>query len=343
MKRYFLLPLLAGLLSGSLAARAAAQGEGQSGRGRLPDPAVTHTLYGDFKVDESKASGSKPGTFQLVLYTLAGHPIARQSINNNGRYYFNNVANGEYYLVVEVEGSEAARLPIRVDAIFKSEIRRDIALEWHGTPAASAAKGADITSTAAYYDRSPANQKLFEKAQEAIKKNDHQQATFLLNQILSADPKDYRAWTELGTLYFKQDKIGDAEKAYQRALAERPTFLPTLLNLAKLQLSRKNYEGAAETLSRAVGAEPRSAEAHLYLGEAYLQVKKGSTAVVHLNEALRLDPVGKAEAHLRLGALYRAAGMKDKAVAEYEQFLAKRPDHPDKEKIRQYIAENKRP
>jgi Tfp pilus assembly protein PilF len=61
-----------------------------------------------------------------------------------------------------------------------------------------------------------------------------------------------------------------------------------------------------------------------------------------LNEAIRLDPIGKASAHLRLAALYNAAGMKDKAALEYEQFLMKRPDFSEREKLRQYVKNNKK-
>jgi tetratricopeptide (TPR) repeat protein len=74
----------------------------------------------------------------------------------------------------------------------------------------------------------------------------------------------------------------------------------------------------------------------------YEQVKKGSKAVVCLNEALKLDPIGMADAHMRLAALYNAAGYKDRAAAEYEQFLSKRPDYPEKEKLLKYIRENKK-
>ena len=58
--------------------------------------------------------------------------------------------------------------------------------------------------------------------------------------------------------------------------------------------------------------------------------------------ALKLDPVGMANAHLRLAALYNAAGIKDKAVVEYQEFLKKKPDYPDKKKLEQYIAQNKK-
>ena len=85
--------------------------------------------------------------------------------------------------------------------------------------------------------------------------------------------------------------------------------------------------------------QPQNAEANFLLGETYLQAKKGSKAVGYLNEAERL---GRADAHLRLAALYHAAGLKDRAVAEYEQFLAKEPAYTDKAKLEKYIKENKK-
>jgi tetratricopeptide (TPR) repeat protein len=106
---------------------------------------------------------------------------------------------------------------------------------------------------------------------------------------------------------------------------------------------QKNYDGAIEALSQAVKVLPASAQANYFLGEAYLQNKKGSLGVGYLNQALKLDPVGMADAHLRLGALYNAAGMKDKAAAEYEEFLKKVPDYQEKKQLQDYITANKKP
>jgi hypothetical protein len=109
MKRCFPLQLLAVVLLCSLSELTVAQ-SGGARISPIPASGVSHKLYGDFKVDESKAEGKKPGTFQIVLYTLTGQIVGRQNISNNGRYYFHDVANGEYNLVVELEGTEVARL-----------------------------------------------------------------------------------------------------------------------------------------------------------------------------------------------------------------------------------------
>ncbi|HTG88092.1 MAG TPA: tetratricopeptide repeat protein, partial [Pyrinomonadaceae bacterium] len=93
-----------------------------------------------------------------------------------------------------------------------------------------------------------------------------------------------------------------------------------------------------ESLEKSVELQPTSGDANMLLGEAYLQVKKGSKAIPHLNEAANL---GHPEAHLRLGWLYNAAGMKDKAALEYEEYLKKNPEYPEKNKLKEYITANK--
>ncbi len=295
-----------------------------------------HTLYGDLKVDEKTISGIPNLSYTVTLFTLAGSGMAfaRTTIPPNGRYRFFNVPNGEYELAVETGGTEVTRIHLLLQEKSFTDIRRDIELAYRPETASGPALEA--------YARSPENTLDFEKAQKAGAAQDYKEATALLRKIVASDPNDYQAWTELGTVLFKQKNHSEAGKAFAQALKLKPSFELALLNLGKLQLSQKNNDAAVDTLTKLVEAQPQIAEAQFCLGEALLQVKKGSRAVVHLNEALKLAPYALADAHLRLAALYNAAGYKDLAAAEYEQFLAKRPDTPDRAKLQKYILENKK-
>ncbi|MCA1630939.1 MAG: tetratricopeptide repeat protein [Acidobacteria bacterium] len=297
------------------------------------------TLYGDMKVDEGKAAGMKPISFDVIIYQLDGRVFSRQKVMSGGRYRFFGLRAGEYDLVVEVENQEVARMRVSLGAAgLSSDFQRDIELEWKkGASGAGEPTKKQTLAAADFYQRPPANQANFGKAQGAIDRKSYEQAVILLRQILDTDPNDFQAWTELGTAYLLQNKNGDAEKAYARAVEARPAFFLAQLNLGRARAAQKNFEGAVEPLTRAVELQPGSADANLLLGEAYLQVKKGSKAVGYLVEAARL---GKPEAHLRLATLYNAAGLKDRAAAEYEQFLSKNPDHPGRKKLEQYIKEN---
>jgi tetratricopeptide (TPR) repeat protein len=194
-----------------------------------------------------------------------------------------------------------------------------------------------------FYPRSKANEKLFRAAQNAVNRKSYESAISSLRQLLKSDPLDFQAWTELGTVYLLQQNLDEAERGYLTALHERPSFFLASLDLGRLYLIQKKFEKAVDALAQAVKVKPESADANYFLGEAYLQAKRGSIAVGYFNAALRLDPQGMAEVHLRLAALYNGAGIRDKAATEYEEFLKKRPDYPDKKKLEKYIAENKKP
>jgi tetratricopeptide (TPR) repeat protein len=344
MKRMLYAPLIAGLFFWSCSVSAYAQNPGGSPRppevrvDPLAGPGgVNNTLLGELKLRESRSAAGPAPRLQVILYHHVGREVTRQSVSPNGSYYFNNVPNGEYYLAIESSGVEIARHNFRLAFIINTEVRHDFEMEWRGGEGEAGGK----ISTVDFYQRSPSSQKLFDQAQAALSRKDYPQAITLFRQVVGADDQDYQAWTSLGTAYTKAEKLGEAEKALSRALSAKPDFLLAQINHGRLLFVQKKYEAAIEPLAKAVAADPQSPEANYLLGESYLQIKKGSKAVGYLNEAIRLDPTGMAQVHLRLATLYRAAGLKDRAVAEYEQFLTKRPDHPEKQTIEQFIKENK--
>ena len=297
------------------------------------------TVFGDLDVSGEELKESKPMTFDLLLYTRSGVLLDRQKVGSKGRYRFINVPQGDFDLVIEFENSEVARTQVRLVGP-PTDFRQDLALQWRASPSAKA-KAATISAEDAYDRRAP-NQALFEKAQEAFDKKEYDRAVARLMQVVGDDSQDFQAWSELGTVYLVQNNLIAAEKAYQRATEIRPTFFRGLLNLGRVRLLQKNFDGATSALNQALTVRPTSAEANYFLGDAYLQIKKGSKAVSYLYEALRLDPIGMAEAHLRLATLYNGAGLKAKAAAEYEAFLKKKPAYPDRKKLEQYIAANKK-
>jgi len=298
-----------------------------------------HTLYGDVRVETEPGNESaKPLSLEIQLYIINGTLIDRTTVSAGGRYRFMDLANGEYDVVVMQENNEVARIRVRVQAVYKNDFRQDIILEAK-TKAAAPTKAATV-SAADVYERTSANKSLFGKAQKAADEKKYDEAMDLFTRLVAADEKDFQAWTELGTVQLMKNNVDEAEKDYRRAIQERPTFMLALLNLGRVLSLQKKYEAAIEPLTEAVKASPTSAEANFMLGEAYLQIKKGSKAVPYLTDAAKL---GKAEAHLRLAALYNAAGMKDKAAEQYQEFLKKRPDYKDRKTLEQYISANKKP
>jgi len=297
-----------------------------------------YILFGDLTVDEGNEKRAKPLVYEVLLNNLGGRPADRQYVSSGGRYQFINLAAGQYELVILLDHEEIGRMRVEVLSGGSERVRQNVELAWKGT---AASKSGSI-SAADFYKRSDANEKLFVTAKEATDQKRYDDAITTLRQLVATDPHDFQAWAELGTVYlFKQD-LDESENAYVKSVTERPQFFLGQMNLGRVRVVRKNFEGAIEPLTKAVEIQPQSADANFYLGESYLQIKKGSKAVGYLNEAIKLDPVGRADVHLRLAALYNAAGRKELAAIEYEEFLKKKPNYPDRKKLEDYIGANKK-
>jgi Flp pilus assembly protein TadD len=297
------------------------------------------TLFGDLKADESESTSDAPahGIFDVILYTRGNELFGKQRVGNGGRYRFDNVFTGDYYLVVEFDKLEVARMPVLIPSNAVGHIRQDLEFSWK----APARMGTGVISAADSYNRTGKNRELYERGMKAIKNNNFPKATEALRKLVEADPKDFPAWAELGMVYFLQRDLGAAEHSYIKATQLKPDHVSSLVTLGRVRLARGNNEGAVAALEAAVKADPNSPAANYFMGEAYLAIRKGSLAITYLNEALKIDPIGRAEAHLRLGALYNRGGRKDLAVIEYNEFLKKKPHHPEAQRLKDYIIANR--
>jgi len=303
----------------------------QGGRGR--------SLFGDVRIT-GEDNNLVPKEVTIILRKVPDGEVSRQTVSSRGRYRFNNLTEGEYELVIEADGKEVGRMsPIymRDRDLSNSPYGFQYDLEFKWRPAAQPAPA--VISAADVYERPATTRALFQKAEEAVAKKKFDQAIDLLKQVVATDQNDFQACTALGSIYFSEQKLDDAAGAYQKAIDIHPTSPRAYLNLGRVRSSQKKYEEAVEPLTKAVELQPTSGDANYLLGECYLQLKKGSKAIPYLNEAANN---GRPDAHLRLGWLYNAAGMKDKAAIEYEEYLKKNPNYPDKNKLKDYIAANKK-
>lgn len=299
------------------------------------------TIFGDVRIT-SDGNTVVPKEVLLLLRRVPDGEVSRQMVSSRGRYRFTNLKEGEYEIVAEVDGKEIGRLTqIRVGGMTLSNspygYQNDVEIRWR--PGTSTPNSGGVISAADVYDRPASTTPIFVKAEEAVGKKKFDQAVTLLKQVVETDNADFQAWTALGTVYFAQEKFDDAQKAYEHAIAVKPDSPRAQFNLGRLLSAQKKFAESIEPLTKAVELQPTSGDANMLLGESYLQVKKGSKAIPYLNEAAKH---GRPDAHLRLGWLYNAAGLKDKAAVEYEEYLKKNPEYPERDKLKEYISANKK-
>jgi tetratricopeptide (TPR) repeat protein len=292
------------------------------------DPAV----YGRVNLQ-----GFEGGKLPKITVTLTDRNRNEQrfTIDRNGYYCFRGADGSGATLMIDVEGNEVERRTLSSSTAQLRQHRQDFDIYAAGPPQKTGTISAKFV-----YQRDAAGSTLFEKAVEAEHKKDLKAAAGYLRELLSNDPRDYVAWARLGSIHFESNDLPAAEKAYTESIRFKPDFSFAMMNLGRIYLAKNNVEGAIKFLERATQLEPGSPRGFQLLGEAYLLARKGTLGVEALNEAIRLDPIGMADSHLLMAALYDRAGAKSYASREYKLFLEKKPDHSDRKKFEKYIREN---
>ncbi|MHB8080156.1 MAG: tetratricopeptide repeat protein [Candidatus Krumholzibacteriia bacterium] len=90
----------------------------------------------------------------------------------------------------------------------------------------------------------------------------------------------------------RQTRLDNAEAAYRRALALRPTDEKALCNLGALYVKKRQYPEAVAQFRKALAAHPRSALAHYNLAILFAETKIYREAKVEWAAAAKDDPKG---------------------------------------------------
>jgi tetratricopeptide (TPR) repeat protein len=145
--------------------------------------------------------------------------------------------------------------------------------------------------------------------------NDAEAKTWL-HKAVTANPENYKAWYELGSLEGRTDSSAALE-AYKKAVSIQPNFASGQRELGIVEIRLKKYDDAANHLQQALKLGLDDAHLRNFLGIAYSQTGQGALAVKSLREAIRQDP-NLAEAHLNLGYAYQKLHRPAAAKSEYE-------------------------
>jgi tetratricopeptide (TPR) repeat protein len=148
-----------------------------------------------------------------------------------------------------------------------------------------------------------------------------------LNYAIERDPTNALIAAELGRVYTQRSDFPNAEKWLTQARDLRPQDVTIWKSLAELYIGRSygTVDQAVATAQQIVTLAPAEAEAHVWLGRAYLRGGDRGGAERELNEAARLDPRA-ALTHFYLGRLYGSET--DAGHAEYQRALTLDPAGP---------------
>ncbi|PSO15662.1 tetratricopeptide repeat protein [Bradyrhizobium sp. MOS003] len=119
----------------------------------------------------------------------------------------------------------------------------------------------------------------------------------------------------------KMGLLPEARAAYRQILQLAPNQFMVLHMLGALESDAKNYQQAEILLSRAVAADPRSADAHMSLGIALNGLRRHDEACASYRKALALRP-NHAVTLSNLGNASVALDLHEEALHSYDKAIA---------------------
>ncbi len=90
-------------------------------------------------------------------------------------------------------------------------------------------------------------------------------------------------------------RLDDAAKSFEQAIAANPASVAAHMKLAGLQLSRQDYNRAAQTYQRTISLDAKNSKAWIGLGFAYRHTSRPELARAAFQEAVRIEPARKAQ------------------------------------------------
>jgi tetratricopeptide (TPR) repeat protein len=140
-----------------------------------------------------------------------------------------------------------------------------------------------------------------EKAEAAIAQKDFATAEPLLLQEIKNNPQDFRAWYNLGFVYYQTQRIDHAIDAYKRSIGLRGDLEQTHAALGLVLFEQRQNDAAIPHLRKAAELKP-SSQAWMTLGAAQ-EKNHPQDAVASYAKAAALAP-DDPEPHARAGILY---------------------------------------
>jgi len=135
---------------------------------------------------------------------------------------------------------------------------------------------------------------------------------------------------------------------YERALSEYEKIeKPIPANLVEavtygmaLTYFRLNrFAEAVPKFQEALNRNPDFLEAHLHLGDAYLQLKKPELAIAEYNEVLRVNPMHSGT-HYGLALAYHNLGQQERAIKELRAVIEMDPNNAPARDLLDRLAPN---
>jgi protein O-GlcNAc transferase len=161
-------------------------------------------------------------------------------------------------------------------------------------------------------------------ALEYLRTGNLQQAERTFREILTARPRNSKAYHYLGDILMDTGSHEEAVACYQKAIELNPGFAGTYYNVASLLREEGRLEEALEYYQKVISLEPGFANAYNAAGAVFQSKGQLDEAITYYQKALALDPQF-AFAYNNLGTVFLQKGYLDDAIACYQKSVTLDP------------------
>lgn len=134
---------------------------------------------------------------------------------------------------------------------------------------------------------------------------------------LSEDPA---VFNQVAAVYLAQDRLEKAKSYLLRSLPDTVDYI----NLSRIALAEKDYPASIDFAQKAISAKPKSTEAYLLSGTAQLLSGRLAPAEADFKRVKELKP-DMVLADYNLGLIHLAQEKYDRALADFDQMIARAP------------------
>ena len=150
------------------------------------------------------------------------------------------------------------------------------------------------------------------------------EAEFAYRKAISLNPRYFEAYGNLATLLVEHQRADEALRVLADALKIAPKHGPTLIHVARTQVSLGNHVQAEQACRLALEEDSDSAEAHSMLGEVLHETDRFTEALESFEIALTLQPAA-AECRNFYGICLKSVGRLDEAREQLLKSLELNP------------------
>jgi tetratricopeptide (TPR) repeat protein len=165
------------------------------------------------------------------------------------------------------------------------------------------------------------------EAQRLFSARDFAKAEEKYSEILRQDGKNVYTLANLAAIQLELNRLDEAEKHIQQAIAVSPEDGFSLSILGFVKFRQEKYDEALEALSRAAKLNPDSAEIQNYLGLTLSHKGLRGPAETALRKAITLDPT-YGSAHNNLAVIYLSQQPPFTDLARWHYQKARAAGHP---------------